>query len=152
MVMKSISSLNIRYKSAPIPSIVIDEFDELDDHVGVLSNEEAKRISAYMEIFRRKDGDWMSYPFDPLNEKIEVTWDNGEDGKYCWSGLTHYLIDNYRVDPPMKFRQHVEERLNSGVDLASHAKKILTPESCSIRYHERIAILRDVEVTWLLYP
>ncbi|MEL7259703.1 MAG: hypothetical protein AAFN80_18060, partial [Pseudomonadota bacterium] len=100
-------------------------FDDLSDHVGVLSVEEAKMISTYMEIFRDKEGIWMSYPDDPLDNSINVERNGGEDGLYEWSGLLHYLVEKYRVDPPGEFREHVATQVTSGADLQTQAEKLI---------------------------
>lgn len=114
--MRSIVSLNLWPADSEDHPHFEPLFDSLQKHVGVLSRGEADEISRYMDFFTDSGG-WLSYPVDPIDRKTVVRNDGGEDDKFRWSGLLHYLILNYRVDPPKEFRQHVNDRTRSGWDL-----------------------------------
>lgn len=132
-------------------------FDDLQDHLNVLTSDEALRISTYMDFFTDSGG-WMSYPADPLNEEQLVEQDGGEDDQFRWSGLLHYLIREYRVDPPMEFRTHVSERLSSGKDLAALAAELnqpvkrRSPKLLREREWRRLKAEGGVKAAWVLYP
>ncbi|MES0864374.1 hypothetical protein ABLN87_18640 [Ruegeria sp. SCPT10] len=156
--MRSIDSLNFwsvkRGKDYPAYEPL---FDDLQDHVGVLSNDEASKISNYMDFFTDSGG-WLSYPVDPLNESRTIEQDGGEDDKYRWSGLLHYLVREYQVDPPLEFRAHVRERLASGQDLQALASDLNAPKQ---RRNPKMLREREwrkrkadggVRAAWLLYP
>lgn len=132
-------------------------FDDLEDHVGKLSRQEADTIAAYMKVFSDSGG-WLSYPTDPIDRKTIVERNGGEDDKYRWSGLLHYLIEKYRVDPPMEFRQHVKDRLATGLDLHELAAELNRPQK---RRPPKVLREREwrqkkaeggVAAAWVLYP
>ncbi len=132
-------------------------FDDLETHIGILSDDEAAQISGYMNFFTTS-GKWMSYPHDPLNEEIIVERNEGEDDKYRWSGLLHYLVEKYRVDPPMEFRLHVRDRLASTLDLQKFASDLnrphtrRSPQVLRERLWRKLKLEGGVEAAWVLYP
>lgn len=167
--MKCIDSLNLSPRSDSGFPIYEPLFDDLKDHVGILTKHEADQLSDYMDFFRDRESVWMSYPTDPLDRTITVDLNGGEDGDYRWSGLIHYLIKKYRVDPPIEFREHVKRRLASGVDLEALAKELRRPanaEDAKAQKRRRPlppAVLREREwrqlkeeggitAAWALYP
>lgn len=167
-MMKCIDSLNFDSRSDSGFPIYEPLFDDLADHLGILSEDETGRISTYMSLFTDSGG-WLSYPRDPLNQDYIVEQDGGEDGNYRWSGLMHYLVKKYRVDPPMEFREHVKRQYASGVDLEALAKELRRPanaEDAKAQNRRRPlppAVMREREwrrlkeeggiaAAWALYP
>lgn len=156
--MRSISSLNIWQPGDDAYRGYEPLFDDLRDHVGGLSTDEAARISAYMDIFRDKTTVWMSYPSDPFDKNVTVNWNGGQDENFRWSGITHYLIDRYCVDPPNEFRNYVKQQYESGVDLNALAaalkapKQRRNPQMLREREWRRLKAEGGVKAAWVLYP
>lgn len=167
--MKSIDSLNYWSVDAINYPAYQPLFDDLKDHIGVLTVHEANQLARYMDVFRDRDIVWMSYPSDPLDSTITVDRNGGEDGEYRWSGLMHYLIEVHRVDPPMEFREHVMRQLTTGVDLEAIASELRRQPnvidakaqnrrrpipSSAIREREwrRLKEKGGIAVAWALYP
>ena len=167
--MKSIDSLNYWSVGKTDYPAYQPLFDDLEEHLGTLTNHEADQLASYMDIFRDRDTVWMSYPTDPLDGTITVDLNGGEDGEYRWSGLMHYLVKKYRVDPPMAFREHVNRQYASGVDLKALARELRRPanaDDAKVQKRRRPippAVMREREwrrlkeeggiaAAWALYP
>lgn len=156
-MLKRIDSLNVWVPHQPDHPWYQPLFDEVDDHAGVLSQEEASSISSYLEFFRGKTSVCMSYQHDPLTGKGPIERNGGEDDKYIWTGLTHYLIETHRVDPPLAFREHVKERLVSGIALQAFALEVSQrpqpPRADKLRsINEPRPPAPSIEEGYLLYP
>ncbi len=155
--MRSIVSINIWPDDVEGSPLYEPLFDSLADHVGVLSEAEAAQISSYMDIFSDSGG-WLSHPVDPIDRETIVKVDGGEDDKYRWSGMLRYLVERYRVDPPMEFRQHVKDRFASGLDLQTLADEVNCPQgrysarTLRERHWRKLKAEGGVAAAWVLYP
>jgi hypothetical protein len=103
----------------------------LKDNLEVLSKDQAKVISTYMESCVVID-EWLSNIKDPITGQFSIPSKTWCDGKYIWDSSHIFYLKNYRARLPEEFLNHVRLRLQGEVSFEGLRKDELRIEYESI--------------------
>ena len=99
----------------------------LTQNMGVLSKDDAKTFSNYMESCAVID-EWLSNIEDPVSGQFTIPSRTWSDGEYVWDSSHIHYVKNYRVRLPGEFLDHINSRIEERFDVRTLDKTALRAE------------------------